>query len=215
MCEPGLPDDVSSPAAMAHSPTDDTTHHQGPPMMDVLRSPRAENWRPANERADESPVAPVVIVRPDEQVVVPSQHVAQFYETVPFLLDTVREFLSVSLRSGQAAVVIATPAHRAGIEERLVADGLDLDGAVARGQYVALDAGETLAAITVDGAPNAEQFEAVVGGVIAQAMASYQHVRAFGEMVALLAADGQYEAAIHLERLWNDLRQTWAFSLLC
>src|SRR5206468_590408 len=145
--------------------------------------------------------------RPDEQVVVPPQHVAQFYETVPFLLETVREFLSVSLRTGQAAVVIATPAHRAGIEERLVADGLDLDGAVARGQYVALDAGETLAAITVGGAPDAELFEALVGGVIARATARHQHVRAFGEMVALLAADGEYEATIRLERLWNDLQR--------
>jgi signal transduction histidine kinase len=34
-------------------------------------------------------------------------------------------------------------------------------------------------------------------------------------MVALLAADGNHVAAIDLEQRWNDLQQTYAFSLLC
>src|SRR5262249_10898309 len=37
----------------------------------------------------------------------------------------------------------------------------------------------------------------------------------FGEMVALLWRDGNYEAAIRLEKLWNDLARRYSFSLRC
>src|SRR6185369_562599 len=40
-------------------------------------------------------------------------------------------------------------------------------------------------------------------------------VRAFGEMVALLWADGRREAALELEALWNELGANLSFSLLC
>lgn len=177
-------------------------------MTDLLRSSRVDDWYLTHD--DMSSLA-----RPDQQVIARTQHIAQFYESASFLLDTVREFLSVSLRTGQSAVVVATPAHRAGIAERLAADGIDLDGAVARGQYVVLDAAETLAALLVDGVPDADRFEALIGGVVREAQVHHQQVRAFGEMVALLVADGQYEAAIRLEQLWNDLRRTSELSLLC
>jgi PAS domain S-box-containing protein len=40
-------------------------------------------------------------------------------------------------------------------------------------------------------------------------------VRAFGEMVALLAEQGNHAAAIELESLWNDLQRERTFTLLC
>jgi len=217
MSEPGPFDDTSSTAATARILADDTVLCQAFPMTDVLCAPRTASWPTdaidATDATDRK--APVTPIRPDIRVAVPSQHIAQFYETAPFLLDTMREFLDVSLRAGQAAIVIATPAHRAGLEERLGADGLDLDGARASGQYISLDAAETLAALMVDGMPDAARFDALVGTMIVQAKARHQHVRAFGEMVGLLAIDGQVEAAINLERLWNELLQRCTFSLLC
>ena len=38
---------------------------------------------------------------------------------------------------------------------------------------------------------------------------------AFGEMVALLAAEGSHAAAVLLESLWNDLQRVHTFSLFC
>jgi hypothetical protein len=55
----------------------------------------------------------------------------------------------------------------------------------------------------------------VVGGVIAQAGGRYPRVRAFGEMVALLWTEGNEDAALQLEKLWNDLVQMYAFPLFC
>jgi len=42
-----------------------------------------------------------------------------------------------------------------------------------------------------------------------------RQVAAFGEMVALLWAEGKHEAAICLEQLWNDLARTHSFTLRC
>lgn len=177
-------------------------------MTDVLRSPRDEVWALA-------PTVPPAMPCLEPQVAGPSQHVVQFYEAAPSLLDAACDFLAVGLRMGQAAVVIATPGHRAGLDSRLAAAGLDVEAAQDGGRYVALDAAETLAALMAHGEPDAAQFERVVGGAIARATERHQRVRAFGEMVTLLAADGQYEAAIRLEQLWNRLQRRYSFSLLC
>src|ERR1700722_11680856 len=78
-------------------------------------------------------------------------HLVQFYETDEFLVDTVSEFVGASLRDGDAAIVIATPAHRRAFEAALNASGIDLAAVVDR--YLALDAAELLEKLIVDGAP--------------------------------------------------------------
>jgi signal transduction histidine kinase len=144
-----------------------------------------------------------------------SEHFVQFYEADTFLLDAVAAFVADGLEAGEGALVVATAAHRAGLEERLLARGLDVSAAAAENRYVARDAAETLAHFMVAGAPDPERFAAVVGEVLAQAAQGGRRVRVFGEMVALLAAAGNHAAALRLEHLWNDLRQTQDFALYC
>jgi anti-sigma regulatory factor (Ser/Thr protein kinase) len=55
----------------------------------------------------------------------------------------------------------------------------------------------------------------VVGSLVDAAGAGGRHVRAYGEMVALLWEQGDPGAAIELEGLWNDLAETRVFSLMC
>src|SRR5439155_16792383 len=145
----------------------------------------------------------------------PSEHFVQFYEADAFLLDALGDYIGAALRAGDAGVVIATPAHREGLEERLRAGGLDIAAARAGGRYVPLDAAETLASIMVDGSPDPARFAAVAGGLIARAAAGGRRVRVFGEMVALLAVAGDHAAALRLEALWNELQQTHSFALFC
>jgi signal transduction histidine kinase len=49
----------------------------------------------------------------------------------------------------------------------------------------------------------------------ARAAEGRRRVRIFGEMVALLALEGNHAAAVRLEELWNDLQQTHAYALFC
>ena len=149
----------------------------------------------------------------------PSDHVVQFYEKDSFLLDELSRFVGTALGAGDAAVVIATKAHRDGLSHRLKSRGFDTVKAARRDRYILLDAAETLSKFMVNGEPDAERFAGVVGPLLARAKAAGEgenpKVVAFGEMVALLWADGKPDAAIKLEQLWNDLGKTYTFTLWC
>lgn len=142
-------------------------------------------------------------------------HVVQFYEADAFLVDAVARFIGGGLGAGENAVVIATESHRRDLEALLRARGLDVAAARDAGRYLALDAAETLSGIMVGELPDPRLFIEVVGTVIERVGLPQTSVRAFGEMVDLLWADGRREAAIRLEELWRDLAATHAFSLLC
>ena len=144
-----------------------------------------------------------------------TDHIVQFYETDAFLAAAVAEFISGALRAGDAGVVVATGAHGEQVATHLGASGFDLDAARASGRYLFLDAAETLSRLMPDGELDAGCFAETIGGIIARAAAGGRQVRVFGEMVALLVADGNHDSAIFLEELWNDLQHRMAFSILC
>jgi len=146
-------------------------------------------------------------------------HVVQFYAEDAALLDSIAHFIATALEAGDAAVAIATHSHRDGLKQRLAARGIDVERAIRRGKFIPLDATETLSKFMRDGSPVPQAFAEVVGSVFDRARAAVGvgpgRVVAFGEMVALLWAQGKPEAAIQLEQLWNDLAQAHSFSLRC
>jgi hypothetical protein len=79
-----------------------------------------------------------------------TEHFVQFYEADGFLLNSLSGFIGNALSSGDGAIVVATPAHRNGLDELLQANGLDLTSVKARGQYVSLDAVETLSSWSME-----------------------------------------------------------------
>ena len=144
-----------------------------------------------------------------------TDHFVQFYEADGFLLNSLSGFIGTAINSGDAAIVLATKEHRDGLDELLRANGLDVANARACGRYVSLDAAETLSKFMVDGSPDPGAFNELMGGVIGSVTDGRARVRAFGEMVALLWAEGNYAGAIRLEELWNDLQKAHSFSLFC
>ena len=120
------------------------------------------------------------------------------------------------LGHGERVVVVATPAHQAGLDLALRdVHGIDDVAARAAGDYVTLDAAETLAQFMVDGAPDEPRFRASVGEVLARASEPGIRVRVFGEMVALLWDQDNVAGAIALEGLWNAAADEHEFHLLC
>jgi len=146
-------------------------------------------------------------------------HAVQFYGEDSFLVDELSRFIGGALGAGDAAVVIATKSHRDGIAQQLQSLGLDAARAVEQGRYLSLDAAETLAKFMRGNWPDATLFAEVIGSVMSQAAAAVRgatpRIAAFGEMVALLWAQGNAEAAVRLEQLWNDLAQSHPLSLRC
>ena len=149
----------------------------------------------------------------------PGAHAVQFYTDSSFFLDELSRFVGTALVAGDAAVVIATKAHRDGLAQRLQSRGFDTARATEQGRYVALDAAETLAKIMRDGWPDAALFTQVIGSVLGQAATAARDknspISAFGEMVTLLWQQGNPEAAVRLEQLWNDIGRVYPISLRC
>ncbi|HEU4391972.1 MAG TPA: PAS domain S-box protein [Blastocatellia bacterium] len=139
----------------------------------------------------------------------------QFYESDLFLRESVADFVTTGLRAGETCVVVATPAHLQSFEERFAAEGYDIASLSASGQYLSLDAVETLSTLMADGSPDPKIFSDVIGGMITRAGNRGVQLRIFGEMAGILWREGQYAAAIRLEALWNRLRESHRFHLLC
>lgn len=145
-------------------------------------------------------------------------HSVQFYRDDAALLRTLSRFTREGLNAGQPVIIIGTPEHNAALTTQLVQDGLTPQYFETQGNLWLLDARETLAQfMTRQGTPDPLRFKSVIGGLIEQArsVAGGSSVRAYGEMVDLLWKDGNANAAIRLEVLWNTLAETHHFSLLC
>jgi hypothetical protein len=144
-------------------------------------------------------------------------HAVQFYNSESTLYSTAATFLSEGLILGQPALILATPAHREGILEQLYERLVDCECAIRDGDLVLLDAQATLDLFMVDERPHADLFHENVGRLVRQVLHGRKRtvLRAYGEMVDLLWRQGQAEAAIELEVLWNKLALSFDFALLC
>ena len=65
--------------------------------------------------------------------------------------------------------------------------------------------------------PSPAAFEGVVGKLLDRVAKRFpgRRIRVFGELVDLLNARGQLDAAVALEKLWERLAESRSFSLLC
>lgn len=142
------------------------------------------------------------------------EHAVQFYEADAFLAKTVSAFIAEGLEAGEAGIVIATPDHRKAITKCLLDRGIDLKNLKAEGRYVSIDARETLSRFVIDGWPDDKLLEKVADELLRRATGR-RGVRLFGEMVALLWAEGNLEGAIRLEELWNEHKQDRPLNVLC
>lgn len=142
-------------------------------------------------------------------------HCVQIYEGERAFVDALEGFVAGGIRQGDSIILIATPPHLSALEARLTPNGFDVGAAIARGQYIACDAAQTLSRFMVAGWPDEQLFRAVVDELLGNARKHHYKVRAFGEMVALMWADGLCDAAVQLEHFWTRLCQEEEFSLFC
>jgi hypothetical protein len=157
----------------------------------------------------------------DPSVIVPENrpcgHAVQFYDAdESALIDNVGRYLAVGLVGGEHAIVVTTPEHQAAFIADLERAGVDATGIIDEGRLRFLDAEATLALLMVDGYPDIERFDEVVGRLVRRVKShAPAGLRAYGEMVGILWDRGEYPAAIRLEQLWHRLLKTVDFQLFC
>lgn len=148
-----------------------------------------------------------------------SAHAVQFYEDEAVFIESLSEFVGSALGAGGACIVIACQDHHRKLTEHLSGNGIDIARTVAEGRYLHLDAHRTLDRFILQERPDRQRFWDEMEPVLERAKAALRPgaktVSAFGEMVALLWAEGNHQGAIELEHLWNELIQRHKLNLRC
>ena len=147
------------------------------------------------------------------------RHEAGFYSDDRFALDDLTQFIGSALKAGNAAIVAATKLHRDSLLPQLQAYGLDIGTAIEQGRYIALDAADTLSTFMLNGMPDLVRFLKLFGDLAVTASKAAKgdqgRVVIFGEMCHLLWKQDNVEAAIQVEKLGNQLVQTYDLDILC
>jgi hypothetical protein len=143
-------------------------------------------------------------------------HLVQFYRDPTRFLDSLEAFIADGLLAGEATIVLATPLHLHSLEARLQARGFDLRAARHDNRYLPVGADDALARLLVDGRPDPARFQKLLADLLRRAAGrSNRRVRAFGELVAVLWANGQRDAVQQLEDLWCAACDRHDLTLLC
>jgi signal transduction histidine kinase/ActR/RegA family two-component response regulator len=142
---------------------------------------------------------------------VPVAHAVHFFEGEESLADEISGYLQEGLREGERVIVICTPERWDRFAARLEGLGFPVTCVLGSGQLVVKDAETMLAGLMVDGQPDRELFRRTIGGLFS----STDSVRAYGDMVSVLASRGDLHSAVTLEQFWSELVDESHLRLLC
>jgi len=144
-----------------------------------------------------------------------TKHVVQLFDSRETLVDGVARFFAGALAGDAQMLAVMDHERWNSVAMRLASRGSPVDDALRSGRLIVRSATEMLSTFMVDGAPRRELFRASVGRLIARLCESPGGCSLYGEMVDVLAAQGQYAAACELEELWSELGRQHTFTLRC
>ena len=145
----------------------------------------------------------------------PSNHLVQIYETDTIFMDSLEGYVLAGIQKGECVLVIATASHLNTLGNRLRRQSYNTDVLIAGKQYIPINAEEALQQFMKDEWPDDELFLKFATNLLSNGRLHDRPVRAFGEMVALLWAQGHNRATIHLEQLWTNLCKKEGFPIFC
>ncbi len=159
--------------------------------------------------------AATCLAPPEAQVPEPSElHALVVHAPERYPASEIAGLLAPALLGGSTAVVLATAPHREEIVGALRRRGVDAERARRDGSLVELDAATMLAQLRGHGAIDANAFGEVLGPWLAELPADGSG-RVFGELVGLLAEEGDLGGALELEAIWNAAMVGRPFGLCC
>ena len=142
-------------------------------------------------------------------------HVLQVYETEEILIEAFAGFIGSGIHIGDCCIVVATEAHLAALNDRLMGQGINAVEAVADGRLIQVNVEELLSKFMVDDQVDEKLFEQAINPVFEKCRNTKRVVRACGEVAPTLAGRGNWVAALRVEQLWEELHHKEKFSLFC
>jgi DNA-binding NarL/FixJ family response regulator len=146
-------------------------------------------------------------------------HTVQFHADDRDFLDEVSQLVGATLRSGEQVVIVTNEATRSGVAQRLQTRQMNVAALAERGQYVAQDSALALSQVMHDGRPDEERLAEVIHGLDRLRLAGPNgpggRLTIFGDMTVSLCRNGDFEAALEIERIWNELTRALPFFTVC
>lgn len=129
--------------------------------------------------------------------------------------EAVAYFIKGGLLDNELVIIIARASLRNAIISHLNAMGLNIQFFKNQGQLKFMDAEFLLSRIVTSDSLEECVIHELIVRPIQIAHLQYGKIRAFGEMTDILWKRKQFDQALQLEKLWDDLSKEYQFALLC
>ena len=146
---------------------------------------------------------------------VETAHLVQLFDSDGSLVEAVAAFFAEGLRRNETMLAVMDEERWYSVAMRLGAAGLPIDEALRCGRMTVRSAAHTLKKFMRPDGPDPRLFAASVGTLVSGLAAWGRPIRIYGEMVNVLAAQGEYAAAHELEEFWNTLGMQKELKLFC
>jgi DNA-binding NarL/FixJ family response regulator len=146
------------------------------------------------------------------------RHDLVFCSSDAVLVAAFSRFVGGALDRGNAVIVLLTDAHERSLQRTLQASQVDLALAIRQQRYVTVSITELLAKVMVNGCPDPTRFVNAAEELlteVARRAGQHAEIAACGECSPTVWANGQVEAAIQLEQLWDDIAESRQMDILC
>jgi hypothetical protein len=142
------------------------------------------------------------------------EHVCQFFDTDESRAKAVAAYVAEGLAKGERVLIVARPVYWATITSHLASSHIDANREIDRGRIIIKDAVDTLRRLSRNGAPDAAGFLEIIAGPVRE-LTELGPLRAYGEMVDILAQRGELNHAVALEHLWTELTRAVPLTVMC
>lgn len=144
-----------------------------------------------------------------------SEHLVQLFDAPRSLADAAARFLAEGWDRGEQLLVVAKPKHWDLMAAYLESRDCRVRDEAARDRVQVFDAVTTLRRMRKRGAFHADTARGILVPIVEAALRQGRPLRAYGELVELLAEEGDFAAACTVEDMWNELHAIHRFNLLC
>jgi DNA-binding NarL/FixJ family response regulator len=148
----------------------------------------------------------------------PRRHDVLIYSDESVFLESFTRFVAEALRAERPAIAIAAKSQLDCMFQKLAEQGLNVAGQIDEGKFFPLDLRDTLSTFMVDDLPDMARFTKATTQLMRAVHASNdapKRIVACGVCAPILWIQGKMNAAVWVERLWDDLANTYGVDILC
>jgi hypothetical protein len=145
----------------------------------------------------------------------PGEHSVQLFDSVESRAEAVSGFVRDGLLRGDVVLLVITEEHWDAVVRRLHAAQVPVAATQTSGQLIVRDARGALLLFYKNGTLDRHVLDRTIGSLVRRLRSEGNRLRIYGEMVDLLAAEGDQEKVVQLEQYWNSLATEELFTLFC